>query len=436
MNLFSHAALAMGKALRVRIIFIALVSSICSLPLCAQEPISLSWTLQQTLLHSPRLQEFPYQLRVSEARELEANLAPATVLDASIENVFGTGNNTVLHNAEWTLGLGRTIELGDKRARRVEVVRASARVLHADYELARIELLAESTRRYYQVLRIQALQQWIETRIARERDALGVIRNRAQAGAVGQADVSRIALRLAHSESTRDELGDDLALAKIRLASMWGEVSALGPATGDLAVLPVTPDDTALATAVQNAPTYLHLLDLERVATARLRLQEADNRADVSAGFGVRRFEADSDYGLLLSFSMPLGQRDRNRSSVAAARAELALTQTQQDILKTEVTLALREIAHGMRNQEARVTRIETTLLPLAQQLLSDTESGYQSGQYDVLQWLDAQAELFGIERELVETRTATHLQLLELEQITGQALSSMNSAPTEEPTL
>lgn len=435
MNLFSCATLPIGRVLR-RCICLFLVGLVWASSLSAQEPISLSWALQQTLLHSPRLQEFPYQLRISEARALEADLAPAVVLDGAIENVIGTGNNSGVKNAEWTLGLGRVIELGDKRARRVDVVRASARVLYADYELARIELLAESTRRYYQVLRIQALQRWIATRITRERGALDVIRNRAQAGAVGQADVSRIALRLAHSETTRAELEDDLALAKVRLAAMWGQEGNLGPATGELALLPAAPDESALATAVENAPDYLHLLDLERLANARLRLQEAGNRADVNASFGVRRFEADSDYALVFNFSMPLGQTDRNRSSVAVARAELALTHAQQEMLKTEVTLALREIAHGMRNHKARIARMENSLLPLARQLLTDTESGYQSGQYDVLQWLDAQSELFGIERELVETQTAVHLQLLELEQITGQALSSMSSSSSEEPTL
>ena len=59
----------------------------------------------------------------------------------------------------------------------------------------------------------------------------------------------------------------------------------------------------------------------------------------------------------------------------------------------------------------------------MAQQLLADTEAGYNKGRYSVLQWVDAQEELFTLERELIETHTLVYLQLLELERITGQPM-------------
>ena len=52
-----------------------------------------------------------------------------------------------------------------------------------------------------------------------------------------------------------------------------------------------------------------------------------------------------------------------------------------------------------------------------------ETERGYQLGRYSVLQWVDALRELYALQRELIEARTAIHLNLLELERITGQPL-------------
>jgi len=44
---------------------------------------------------------------------------------------------------------------------------------------------------------------------------------------------------------------------------------------------------------------------------------------------------------------------------------------------------------------------------------------------YSVLQWVDAQDELFNIERERIEAQYATHLQYLELERLSGTNINA-----------
>ena len=60
---------------------------------------------------------------------------------------------------------------------------------------------------------------------------------------------------------------------------------------------------------------------------------------------------------------------------------------------------------------------------------MRDTEKVFKRGKLSVLQWLDAQAEIYALQKAKIEKTHLMYLQLLELERITGQALTSLNTA-------
>jgi cobalt-zinc-cadmium efflux system outer membrane protein len=68
---------------------------------------------------------------------------------------------------------------------------------------------------------------------------------------------------------------------------------------------------------------------------------------------------------------------------------------------------------------------VTTELTPVAHALLEEVKHGYKLGLYSVLQWVDAQQELFNIERDRIEAQYATHLQYLELERLSGTGLNA-----------
>lgn len=408
----------------------------------AQSPtpaLSLPQALQQTLLHSADLQQFPYQLRMNDAQALQAAIRPTPSLELEVENAFARNSGNRLERpfaeSDVTLALSQVIELGGKRQRRMEQVRASAEALYSQYELTRLEVLAETARRYYDVLRQQQLQLWITARIALEQEALATALVRADAGALSQAEVSRLQLRLARSESLQLDLTGQLNLARLHLTAMWGDLDPAPEVSGDLTPLPPVPDTRNLREAVENTPTFLHHATARRLAAADLLLQQSYNQADVSLSVGIRHLGMESDEGLVFSLGMPLGQRQGNRGRIAEAQAELDLQDANQALAATRIAAALGQIRQRMANAHAMATRLEEQLLPLSRQLLEDIREGYAQGQFDVIQWLDAQSELVALEHDLIEARYTVHLQLLELEQLTGQPLAGdqMSMLPAQD---
>jgi cobalt-zinc-cadmium efflux system outer membrane protein len=387
--------------------------------------------VERTLRSSPELALYPYYVRASDAEALQAGLKPNPRLELDIENVFGSGESRFLSGHELTLSLSQMLETGDKRERRVDLGDRKTASIQRDYEVKRLDVVAATLRDYYQLLRIQALLKWNQQRIASEHAAVKVIKRRAQAGVVGQADVMRMQLRLKKSETQQQLLLAEHEQARHTLASHWAALPEFEQVEGDLSALPPLPAKETFTEAIKQSPDYLLAMAETRIEQSRLALAKANSIADVTVGAGIRRSELSNDSSLVFNFSMPLQWHNQNQGNRAKAQAQIDAKMAAENLLETQLTVALKSIHSAMLNTLQQTQYLQNELQPVAQELLQEVERGYQSGLYNVLQWVDAQNELFAIERELIESRYSAQLQFLELERLSGVSLNNMNQVQT-----
>ncbi len=375
------------------------------------------------------LQEYPFYIRAADAMSVQASIKPLPVVSTMIENVMGTGQTSGINSADITLTLSQTLEMGDKQAKRVKFADAKKQRLHTEYQLTKLDALAETGRRYYRVLALQASMSLMEKRIASEQKALGIITQRANAGAVGDADKTLMALQLADSKTKLQTLTLNHQLALKQLAAMWLMDADFDQVSGDLSTLPPLPDEAHVKSALQHSPAVLDQLALQRINDQQLQLEIANGHQNITVGLGVRRLQATSDQGLVLSASMPLAFENPNRGRIAAAKASFELS--HQQILNTKRQLQTRLIAiqQQMMNASAQLSTLRNKLIPLADTLVSDTTAGYKSGLYSVLRLADAQAKRFALEQTAIDLHTQLFTHFLELERITGQSFSTLSSA-------
>jgi len=392
----------------------------------AQDSITLSWALKQTLQRNPALQLYPYTVRMTEGEQQQATLRPTPTLNVQIENAFGTGDFNGLSRSETTLTLGQTIELGEKRLSRVNYAIANRQNRQAEYELERLALLAETSRRYYGVLRLQAIDKVYLTQVEQGKKALSIITSRANAGAVGRADVSKMALRLARSKAQHQRVSSELKLAKTRLAAMWLAETDFNAVVGDIKQLPSLPNLMMLNDAIDKTPAFLLQQAQQELLRRQLQLIRANGRSNVSVGVGIRHLAQSDDQALIFDLSVPLTLENPNKGKIVAANAAFEQSRQQTDLKRAELRLSLIEIQQRLKASMGYTDLLSRHLLPQADQFLRDTIKGYQHGRYSVLQWADAQNERFGLESELIEVHHQMYLNLLDLERLTGQSLTSV----------
>lgn len=392
---------------------------LCSLPAFSQttHSLSLKQALQLTLQHNPKLTAYPHYVRQLEGEYSQAEVKPTP--NAELE----------ISSDEATLTLSQSFELGNKRQARIGFTNAKQKQLQAEFEIAKLDTLAETSRRYYQLLALQKQKTLLVTRIGQEKRALKIITKRAKAGAVAQADVATMALGLAHSNNTLEQLEFDIQLQQNALGAMWLEqhLDNTTELKGNLAKLPQLPSQQSLTEVIESGinqlPDYRYQIALSRLADRSVSLSQSNSSADLNLGLGLRHDDATGNQDLVFTASMPLNFNNPNRGRITSAQAQQALSYEQVELKRQQLSIALTRLQTLLEKELQQAQRISDELLPLASELLSDTQKAYRQGQYSVLQWIDAQNKVFNLEQDLINSQVRIFHQILELERILGQSI-------------
>ena len=413
----------------VAILFVAAASAIAS-SAAASEPensgkaLELREALARTLESSPTLEIFPYRERAADFRILQAGLRPNPELAIEVENVAGSGEFSGTEAAEVTLALSQLIEFGDKRERRTLLAEMNRERVGVDYDVARLDVLAEAARRFIHVARDQALLALSERRQALADRALDVAEKRVETGRSSSAEASQARIEKARSALEMQRAERELAGARVRLAASWGETDPQFRAVeADLFRFPALPPFETLQSELDRAPDLERYLTLERVRAAELRLTQANGRQDARVGLGVRRFEDSNDHALMLQFSMPLPLSNRNQGNIAAAREELAMTTAERRQARLAIYTTLFGLYQELLLAHAEATILREEVLPEAQRALEQIQSGYDVGRFSYLEMVEARRQRLDVEQDAIEAAASFHTLLLELERLTGTPL-------------
>lgn len=393
----------------------------------ASGALTLKQALQQTLSSNAALQLYPYQHQQALALAEQASIKPLPTLALELENIAGNGHYSALDNAEMTLTLSQNIELGNKRDNRITYANASAQQQHMEFEITRLDVLAETSRRYYSLLQMQSLQTLLQERLAQEGKALQLARRRARAGALGEAEVAKIALRAAITQQQINQLQAQQQQWRLRLSSMWQREPDFDQVSGVITNLPEIPDREQVLAALKGSPLLMQQQAQLRLADAQLLVAQSLASSNLNIGIGIRHFEGSGDQALNASISMPLAFSNPNQGRINAAQTGKEKLQRQQQLQLQQLRLQLIDMQLKMQQWAEAIIAIENQLLPQAQRLQTATFTGFSKGRYSVLQWLDAQGDVFALQQQHIEKSAQVYLTLLELERITGQALHSPN---------
>jgi len=257
-----------------------------------------------------------------------------------------------------------------------------------------------------------------------EQQALSTARQRAAQALLQQADVARLERRLLQTALDKARLQGELELARRQLAMLWNAEPDFDQLTGDLSLLPLLPDENQLQQRLLQSPHLALYLTQQRLAQSLLQLQSANAVADLRWSAGVRYNNEANSPSLLLGLSMPLQNPARSSAQLdaATAAAEQAALSTEQE--QRQLQLSLLGLLRQLHHIRAEIRATEQQLLPSAQSVLKATQQGYQSGAYDMTDLLAAQQELLDSQFSLLQLRQRFHLQLTELQRLTGFGLA------------
>ena len=256
-------------------------------------------------------------LEAAEARLRQAGVRANPELALRADGVLGGKPYAGWGEAEISLDLTQNLELGGRRAARVDVARAEVGVSALRREQAGIDTVARLALTY-------AEAEAAERRFALAEDALTLAVADARAALVLVEEGREPLLRGIQAETeaamARAAVEDARAERDVALARLTAEAMLPTPVTSvGAGVL----DRTSPATLDAAASLAVRVAEAEaEAAERRIGREQAEARPNISASLGVTRYQAEDATALTVGLSMPLPLFDRNRDNIDAARAE------------------------------------------------------------------------------------------------------------------
>jgi cobalt-zinc-cadmium efflux system outer membrane protein len=400
--------------------------------LSAQEQprsITLGDALNRTATQNPDLAVLDFEVDAQAGRVRQAGARPAPEVGVLVENVLGSGSRSGFDSAETTLSIGYAIERG-ARGRRLDVANAGSLVLGADIQIRRLDVAAETARRYLEVLSNQARVAQTRSALDLGHQSLQAVQVRVRAARVPPAEEARAQAQLSRLRLDEEHAEHELATARQRLAAMWGSLEPdFESVAGDLLSLPALEPFEKLRPRLQGNPLFTRFVNEKRLREAEIRMAEMRRRPPWHVTAGVRRFEELGDHAIVLGITVPLSSAAAAGGARAEARANADAVGAQESATRVQLDVELFALYQELRHAYAEVETLRSDVLPKMEEAAQQSRYAYERGRYGYVEWAGAQRELLDAQRALYEAAADAHRLRIEIERLTGTALSG-NTIP------
>lgn len=419
-----------GEIKMKTLITISLILLSSKFTLAATETSNQSITLEQVIVkvlkHHPQLKIDAYESRVLAARIKIAAQKPIDSIRVQLEDFAGTGDTSSFRGLETTLSLARVLELGNKSEYRSNVVKQESYVLRDFQDAERLDLLAETTRRFIQVVVNQEKVSLAEEALAIANDTKAIVEKKIKAAISPEVERHRVDIDIAKLQLALEHAKHEYESSKVMLSSMWNEtLPDFGIANAELFRLDDILRIDAYAQLLERNPELVRFTTQQRLADARLQLARIKQKPDIELSGGIRYLNSSDDVGFLISANIPFGTVERAAPAIEEVEALNMIDPLAMEQKKTELYATLFEIYQELLHSKNAAKILGDNVIPTAQQALKDYEKLYRTGRYSLLELVEAQRTLLNSRSQLLESVADFHRYRIEIDRLTGALITT-----------
>jgi cobalt-zinc-cadmium efflux system outer membrane protein len=375
-------------------------------------------TLEQAMLQAfktnPELAAAVLEVKAVEASILQAGTRPNPEIATLLEDTRKATRTT-------TVQLNQTLELGGKRAARINAAEKGRDAAQADLLAKRADIQAAVVAAYFAVLEAQENLQLLQSSLQLAQRATAITSKRVASGKVAPIEETKAHVAEAGVRVELQQADSALNIARRALAATWGDALPIFSAVdGEINNLPALPDMTVLLERLQNSPAFVKTrVEVER-RQALVRLERSRRIPDVTVSIGGKRVEEGRQNQMIFGLSMPIPVFDRNQGNLQEAlqRADKARDELRGEQLRLNGELL--DAYERLKSGRQQVTALQGEILPAAQNTYEIATKGFELGKFSFLEVLDAQRVLFQAKSQTLRALADTHRAATEIERVVG----------------
>lgn len=364
---------------------------------------------------APRLAVGVAEVDAAQGRLRQAQTWRNPEVSLESENFGGRDAYGSFDQAETTLSLSQTFELGGKRQARAGVARAELAAARAKATLARSDFAAQLAVAYAEAEAAgEKVRQAEELLAAAQTDARSA-RELVDAGREAELRALQAAADRDAAQADRDEALAGRTAAFARLSALAGSPQTFD-GLGESLLGRAPPRRVAGA---PTTPAVIAAAAERDVALARVQVERRQAAPDVTVSGGVRRFEAEDATALVAGVSTPLPIFDRNKGARSAAQAELRAAEARLRQAELEAAADLQVSEAQLRNAAGRVEAASAGEASAAEAYRL-ARIGYEAGRLPLLELTGARRTLASARVRVLDARLARVRAEAEIARLTG----------------
>jgi len=391
----------------------------------ASDGLSLQQAMDMALNANTEIAVALREREAVEGMQLQAAARPNPVATARIEDLR---SNT----RESTLEVSQPIELGSKRAVRMQAAGHYLDSASADIALKKAEIQANVIAAFYGVMAAQERLELAEHALAVARNARNAISRRVEAGKISPVEETRSRIAESGVRIQFTQAKSALAIARKQLATLWGETDAGFTAVrGSMDAITILPSLEQLNAQLDQAPALQRAKLEVDTRQALVDVEKTKATPDISVTVGAKRNEELGLNQAVLGLSVPIPLFDRNQGNIQEALSRTDKARAEVAAMRAKLSVALAH-AHE-RWQAARQTAAsyQSEILPDAQSAFDAISKGAEFGKFNFHEVLDAQRTLNNARTQYLDVMLQAHQAVADISRILGDS-ATWNAQPKD----
>ncbi len=391
--------------------------------------------VRRALSGNAELQAARLEIERARARMQQAGLLPNPTLEFEQQRgVFNSPGERVT-----TLAVSVPVELGGKRARRLDLAQAELEVAQAEVAERERRLAAEVRAAYVEALAAQRELNLTTGLNLLDTQTAEVVEARVSVGDAAPLEAKLLRVELDRLLARRALVEGRYQAALLKLKSLAGmpldeklslREDLAQPASSEPPATPAT-IEAAIEIALRTRPDVRWARLLEEAAQAGLKLARAQAVPDltVSARYGKDQnsfddtpigFLADRDKFFAFSVSIPLPLFNRNQGAKAEAAVTIAQAQRRREFVEAVVRAEIGSALARYRAAQAALNTFEQGVLLRSEENIRTLRAAYDIGAFRITELITEQRRLLDAQREYTEALTERYRALSDLQAALG----------------
>lgn len=385
--------------------------------------LSLEAATEQFLRKNLAVEAARLEIGVAEAERIGARLRPRPGITVSVENLRLSGETPANRLHEYGLLVAQPIELGNRKALRMEVAERTVSVSEARLtEILRRQLF-ELKRTYYESV-LAGVLLGIEQENRDNFEGLVKFNTvRFEEGFIAEGDLLKV--RLERTKFDFAVANAELALrrAKIRLLESIGERDFERAASVDIGNrLQVPVVDLNLMqlkeTALVNRAEIKVAEAQVALSQSTIKLERSRAKGEITPYAGYKRVGVDNT--LLAGVTVPLPIGNRNQSGIARAEAEQKVLETNLSLVRNRTLAEVEAAYRAYETAREQVRAYEAGLLRQADESREIQLAAYQEGATELITLIEAQKTRTEVRANYFRAIFDYYTSIFQLELATG----------------